>query len=327
MEIAVWVFLGVMLVPLLPAYTLVKWYQRTKIVDCLILAGMFALLAATFLGSLQFPVDIQDYDNPSLFTLIIGVIWEGLGVSMDLGLLDAQLSFLFQQSWLFLLFLFAVRTRWDCSPKIIWYSGVVWFSYLTFLVLLWEPISEPARAMVLFWELPNRISPDGSDGYGLMTSGGVILYFTRYSLLLTLFAIFTFSLMLYATWSVRIVHPSNELIQARRMWIAAFGLGAIYFIGHLPWFPYIDWVDMSILVALMIIIGYNSYRTPESMFSSDAQVIRALRIYHQVHHLTKKEAVEKFGMPSVVEYFQSIQMDIIDRLNIKEEQRILERES
>jgi hypothetical protein len=292
MEIIDWLFLAMALLALVPASILTRQFRRSGVLDYLILAAIFALPAAALLCLL--PADPAK-ENLDPEDLVFG-----------------QLHQIFYNSFLFLWFLHAVRMRWERAPRIFWYTGVIWVSILTFLIMFWEPITEPQRAVVLFWDVPNRYYSEIHAGAGLVTKGGVVLYSGEHNLLRSFFAIFIYSLTLYAYSTVKPAYASKRIIFARRLWLFVWFLALTYSILSLPWFHFISWAQINVLALVALgIVAYIGIRLPEGLLISQFQILRALDLYEQVQELTTEQAIKEFGMPSLVKYLQSIPAEVL----------------
>ena len=273
------------IIALVPAIVIVKQYRRTGIDDYLLFAGAF------FTFSILLTVSF------------IGIVTNWLFIM--------QLDHWLYNSLFFLWFLHSVRMRWDRTPRIVWYTGVIWYSILMFLILFWEGMSpQPEQAIVLFMEMPHTHSTYYPFGAGIMTSGGVIIYSTAHGILRLLFHMYVWAILLYAYWTVKPVYSSERIILARRLMIFAGLIGLIYMILSLPWLPEIPLLNAILFVGFGLVI-YVAIRIPEGLVLSQVQIIRAVGLYKQVKDLSSELAVKRFGMPSLVEYLQNIPPEII----------------
>ncbi len=269
---------------LLPAGVLVNQYRRTGVQDYLLFGGTFILffvmLLATVIGSIT-----------------------NLLILMQIHHWCYNILFFF-------LFLQAVRMRWDFAPRFIWYLGVIWCSILVFLIFFWELMAQPDRAVVLFLEMPHGHSSYYPDGAGFMTSGGIIIYSTAHNILRVLYSIYIWILLLYAHWTVKPVYSSDRIILARRLMICAVIAGFIYLILCLPWFPYVPLLN-AFLILVFLVIAYVSIRIPEGLLISQTQILRVVKLYKEIKNLTSKQAVQRFGMPSLIDYLQNIPPELL----------------
>ncbi len=213
-------------------------------------------------------------------------------------------------SW-FLPFLFAIRMRWEHAPPIVWYLGVTWFGILIFLITFLEPMQEPTRAIVLFWELPRGYSEFYPDGAGIMTSGGTILFSTAHNLLHTGYMLYVVGLWVYTHLVTPLSYSSDRSILAKRLWITTGFLVIIGLVWWLPGFSLFWGLTDVLFVVAVGFVTYISIWLPEGLLLSQVQLARAVELYEQIQRLTTKEAIKRFGMPSLVEYLQAIPPELL----------------
>lgn len=269
---------------LLPGGVLVNQYRRTGVQDYLLFGGAFILF----------------------FMMLIAAV---IG-SINKLLILMQIHHWCYNILFFLLFLHAMRMRWDIAPRFLWYLGMIWCSILVFLIFFWELMPQPDRAVVLFLEMPHGHSSYYPDGAGFMTKGGVIIYSTAHNILRVFYSIYIWILLLYAYWTVKPVHTSERIILARRLMISAIIMGLIYLVLCIPWFPYVPLLN-AFLVLVFIIIAYVSIRIPEGLLISHTQILRVVKLYKEIKNLTPKQAVQRFGMPSLIDYLQNIPPELL----------------
>ncbi len=272
-------------IALIPAVLIAKQYRRTGIEDYLIFAAAFFTFSIL------------------LTTSVIGIVTKELFIM--------QLDHWLYNSLFFLWFLHSVRMRWDRTPRVVWYTGIIWYALLMFLILFWEVMSpQPDNAIVLFMEMPRTHSTYYPFGAGIMTTGGVIIYSTAHGILRLLFHMYVWAILLYAYWTVKPVYSSERIILARRLMISAGVIGLIYMILSLPWFPDIPLLNAILIIGFGLVI-YVAIRIPEGLVLSQVQIIRAVSLYKEVKDLSSELAIKRFGMPSLVEYLQNIPPEII----------------
>ncbi|MHA2253099.1 MAG: hypothetical protein ACXAD7_22235, partial [Candidatus Kariarchaeaceae archaeon] len=286
-----WLYIVISLIALIPASVLFKEYFLTRILDYLYFAIFFVV------GSVA---------------QIIGLL-----VTDNNYLLLYQILFIAINTLFFLLFLHAVRIRWEKTPLILMLTISLAYFALIILIVLWESMVQPERAKVLFWELPHGKTLYYPDGAGITTSAGNMIYSTDYYYLTILFAFLILSVTLFVYIRLEPVYLTDKITLSRKLWIVAYSTFMIWGGFMLPWAPDDTLVVGSVfLVISLILIVYIALKIPESMLISKVQIRRAILLYDRVKQLTTKEEREEFGMGSLVDYLQSIPEELLDELDI-----------
>jgi hypothetical protein len=215
----------------------------------------------------------------------------------------------------FLLFIHTSKIRWVKTPKIIWFTGIIWYSVIMVLTLFYEIFEQPDKARVLiFGELPHGFSGTFPFGAGVRINGDIIIYSTTYSHIWLGFLIFTLSLAIYSYIKTEAFNPTKRIILARRLWIVAWFSYLLYAVIALRIVESMDVLgDMSnvfILISI-IVIGYISFRLPEAMLITQAQIINASELYKRIMALDNDHSRVEFGMDELVKYVQSISKEVL----------------
>lgn len=242
---------------LIPSLVLIRMFIRTRISEYLLFAIFFIF------GSIAgYMVVIVDLTNALIY-------WKILGISTN--------------ATYFVLFLHATRVRWEKPPRLIWYVGLSWFSILVVSILLWQSMDLPDRARVLFWEMPANYSPVTSGGAGLEISDNVYLYASSFSVLGTLFIIFTVCLLLYTYTTLKPVMATKRVNRTRRLWILAFIPLLIFWVNVMPGVGILsNTIAPGLVIVLLVLVVYITIFLPESVLITQTQIIRAQSLYRAV---------------------------------------------
>lgn len=267
--------LFVAVLALIPIPILINFYLRLKQVDFLLFALVF------------------------LFGSIV-LIADPL-VSITNSLLIIQIHHMSIDIAFFLFFLHGVRIKWNKPPKIILIIGISWVILLIFLTSLWQLMPQPNSAKVLFWVLPHTFSSYYPKGAGLMLSDGTIIYSSAFRYLGELYRLYVIGIILYSYLSLKIFHPTDKIVTARRLWIVIW----IFLLMHsiALFFP-----TITNLVSVFLLIGgllavYIVIRIPEGLLLSHAQITRAMKVYEQI----KSDNIHNEpGIHTYLEYLQSV---------------------
>ena len=286
-----WLNLIFAFLALIPATVLIIQYRRTGIQDCLLLLGAFL---------------------SSSLTLTFAVI----AAATNFLLLYQFHHWSYITLFLFFLF-YACRLRWDHPPKVIQYLGVIWVGILALLILFWEVMPQPDRAVVLLWEMPRGYSSYFPNGAGLSVNG-LIIFSTAHNIIRIFYSIYVISIALYSCLTVKPFYETKKIILAKRLWIIAAAILLIYFTLVIPWlYVYIQGIGIDIQLLIVISVGLVAYIAiiiPEGLLLSQSQIYRALELYQRIHEVPTEEALLRIGLPSLVEYLKSIPKDLIKTL-------------
>lgn len=217
----------------------------------------------------------------------------------------------------FSFFLHGCRLRWNRTPKIIWYVGVCSFSILSFLVLFFEIMPQPEHAFVLFFEIdavPGFAHPNGA---GLITKGGVVIFSSSHYFISTLYQIFGSIILLYAYLKLDPPFPTKRVLLTKKLFILAWTIVLIFGICNLPWVFHSSSLFSTQLLNLLIvisalIIALVAILIPESMLISQAQIIRA----HKLFEIVQKDSfnqIEKYKRIFLDDYIRSIPEEILEK--------------
>lgn len=201
------------------------------------------------------------------------------------------------------------------DPPLIWYTGIIWFSILSFLIVLWQPFTQPETAQVLFWKMPHSFSSFYPRGAGFQTASGVILYSTSHFVLGNMYRLFVTILISYAYLTIMIPHKTAETTRARRLFIGGMVLALGYVFFTLPWFNIANPELVSIgLLALVFVIAYIGIKLPQFMLISHTSLLRGKDLFKKIYALTTEDEIEKFGMPNLVNYIQDIPEELMAQI-------------
>lgn len=277
-----YLYVGIALLSLIPLVWLYRSYQRTKILDFLLFAGLFL---SVFINNIAYANLISDYPI---------VVFEYVSIT----------SYLF--IWL-LLFFHIFRVKWEKSPPILLYS--------TLLIFI-------AIHLIYFVVVVSGYSPIiiGRDDYLFIKSNIplLLLVFSLphiYRIVALLFAIFIYS-------TVDNIIIDKRVKRARNFWIITaitflippicsmcVDLNILDFDSVI--FPFLAIIS-NISNFAIIFVAYIVIRYPESVLISKAQVIRALDLYRTVQSYTSSDKLKEFGMPTLVNYIKNIPPELLE---------------
>ncbi len=274
----------------IPAFVLLKHYRRTSMNDYLIFMGVF--ISVPFLTS--------------------SVILAGLTDK----LIFHQLTFWMLSIIFLLLFLHAVRIVWVHTPRIIWFTGIIWFMILVLLITFWELMpQQPDRATVLFWKMSFTQYDHYPDGAGISTDSGIYIFTTQHAILFWLYGIFSACLVIYAYITTDLILPTKEIRKAKYILILAYIVFFIWMIIIiLPLGFNLHYIDSLSFVTLFI-MAYVSIFIPEAMLISHAQLLRVHELYKKVQSLENENEIEEFGMERLTEYLKLLPPEIFQKKN------------
>ncbi len=272
-----WINIIAAVLILIPTAVSIKHYYRTGIVDFLIFGLFFAMIFLTLSGNV-----LASITNILFFYQLHYGAW----ISNTI-----------------LLLLHVIRMRWGRFQKIAWYIGVVWFSVLAFLIILWKIMLQPETSSFLNLVIPHLYSSYHPSGAGIMIADGLILFSTSHRIICQLFFIYAFCVALYSYLTIKPFVSTDRIILAHKLWIIAIIATVVYFVMSLPWAPQIAFLN-ALLILTFILIAYIAIRLPEAMIITEVQVHRAIHLYKKVQELTTAKAVKDFGMPELVKYLK-----------------------
>lgn len=262
---------------MIPSIVLINHYRNTRILDYLLFAGFF------------------------IFGAMVRVIriWG-----------NANNLFLYQLTWLFadvgslLLFFHAIRIRWVKPPRLIFFSGLLWVAFLVYFILSWEILTQLGDREVIFWKMQSTPYED-PPGAGFIAANGNIIYSTHYPILGTMFRVYIGVLLTYSYSTISLVHPTNKIIQARKLFMYTSLIWFLSYTMTLPWINYIRFLDFTLSIG-MILILYIFFIIPEGVLLSHAQITRASKLYDKVQNITPTRNLKNFGFNSIIEYINSL---------------------
>ncbi len=287
--------------------------EAIPIID--VVSAIIIIIPSTILLKHYFKTKLGDFRLFAMFFILggLGLFMVSLSGIYELLILEQLRQWIFS-TMIFVLFLHSVKILWEKPPKIIWYTGVIWYTVLMLLGLFFEIFDQPPdKAKVLFLELPHTFSGTHPFGAGVKTEGGTIILSSSYNQLWYLFLIFTLVLLIYSYIKVNPFNPTKRIILAKKLWLAAwisYGLYAVIGIGLNFLF---DLGNIFILLAVLI-VGYIAFRIPEAMLISEIQILRAFDLYNKVNDLTTEEEKSEFGMSKLVDYLLNLPNELKEQM-------------
>ena len=264
----------VAIIALFPVPLLVNFYLKSKDLDFLLFAFVF------------------------IFGAIV-LIADAL-VSITNLLIIIQIHHFSIDIMFFLLFLHAIRIRWTKAPKIIFYTGVIWFILLAILTLSWKLMVQPTHAKVLFWDLPHTFSSYFPKGAGLMLADGTVIYSTAFRYLGEFYRIYVVSILLFSYLKIEIIHQTNKIEKAKKLWIFIWICLLIHSIAL--FFPtFTELVSVFLLVGGIVAV-YIVIRVPEALLLTHAQISRAVKLLGTVEFDSPSQS---YGFESYIDYLRA----------------------
>ena len=227
------------------------------------------------------------------------------------NILAHQIADAFSILFFFLVFLYAMRMKWESPPSILWYLGIIWFSFMQLTILLYEIVFIPEKGVFLIFEV--RRFSNQEMGVGFISQGGIIIMSNGFRILSHIWRLFAMVLFVYVHLTTTVIIKMDKRVKiARDLWISA-GLIAcippILAIGH----HFSFWTTTELIYNVFYLLGliniaYVSIRYPESLLISYVQIGRARNLYKSI----QVDSIQKeFGLSSLVEYLQKLPKDII----------------
>ena len=184
-----------------------------------------------------------------------------------------------------ILFIHSIRLIWLKPPKIVWVIGLGWYFFLFFLTLSWTIFTLPNSSPELFsfLNLPHSYSTYFNEGAGLRING-IIIYSTGFRYLGELYRIFCLLFSLYAYYNLQLLDIkefSLQLQKIKRLWISVWILMLIQALTLFPWFFFLNFLSISLLVAGCIIF-YIALFAPEGLVISQVQFIRVSELFAKI---------------------------------------------
>ncbi|MCH8906430.1 MAG: hypothetical protein IH840_05000 [Candidatus Heimdallarchaeota archaeon] len=271
---------------IIPIVILSLQYRATRIVDYLIFAGFFG--------------------------------WGAIGITFDVvakhtdSLIIYQIQFYTFFLMDFFIFLYAIRIHWERPPRLLWYIVVIWFLFMTLLILFWEKFQQPSYTTLFIFDIPHSPSTYHPNGAGIKLSEESVLFSTSYYLLITLNSIFSILLLLYVYVKIIPIQQSPKIGKARKLWISSGILYLVYQVGQLPWIPNYQPLILIILIGL-ILMSYIAISIPEGLLISHTQVLRANKLYKRIKSSSFKSYDIRFPKQALIDYMQSLPSEIFDQ--------------
>lgn len=276
---------------LIPTIVLFLQYKRTSISDFLLFSSLF-------------------------FSVTIGTYAQIISASSN------SLFFFQLHRWAliwtsFAFFLHGCRVRWSKTPAVIWYIGICWFSILFFLVFFFELMPQPTHARVLFIQMNSVPGYAYPLGAGLVTQGGNTIFSSSNYFLNVLYQLYGVIILLYAYIKLDPPFPTKRIILVKRLYILSWILLLMFVFGNLPWVYFFLGLSSAslnfLIVSSAFIIALIAIFIPESTLISQAQILRAQKLFNEVYHedlqIVDKKRRTFLGITSLKEYIKNIPPD------------------
>jgi hypothetical protein len=208
--------------------------------------------------------------------------------------------------------------KWRKPPRLLWYSGVIGYFVIQFLILFYEAVTLPEKGIVFFFEMREYSESSGAEvDIGIVTQSGIIFLASGFPFIIQVYRVFALAIFIYVYLTTDYAIIDKRIKTARNLWIIAGATGAIYpilILGHgfslwtmEPLFP-----DLFTLMALFL-IGYVTIRYPEAVLLSQVQLARATNLYQMIAALESEEQILQFGITHLVEYIRRIPPELINQ--------------
>lgn len=249
---------------ILPSVILIKMYYRTKITDYL----LFGLFFCDGILVLIFDV-IAGIENQLLFFQLHH--W-----TIDIAYL--------------ILFIHACRMVWKKIPRIVLYTGVIYYFILFIMTLLWQVFPQPDYGQFLIpgFYVYHSFSTYFPEGAGLQING-IIIYSTGFRYIGEVYRLFCLSFLLYAYYFKArpfIKSLDEKIIKARKIWLFIWILFYLHALSL--FFPFDFSLVGFILVIAGILIFYIAIFLPEGLLLSTVQLTRILPLYNFIISQSEK---------------------------------------
>ncbi|MHA2248370.1 MAG: hypothetical protein ACXADY_25710 [Candidatus Hodarchaeales archaeon] len=281
-----WVLMGIALLCLIPAFLFLKYFQYTGVGDYSLYSGMWITGMIT-----HFAKVIHNRIYPDIIA--------------------QQIADAFSILFFFLVFLYAMRMKWEHPPRVLWYSGIIWFSFMQLIILLYEVVFIPERGIFFIFEVIRF--GDWEIGVGFISQGGIIIMSSGFRLLSHIWRLFVMLLFIYVNLTTPFIIKMDHRVKvARNLWVSA-GLIAcippILVLGH----HFSLWTVSEVIYNTFYLLGliniaYVSIRYPESLLLSYVQIARAHNLYKTIQ---TNNMQKEFGISVLIEYLQKLPKDII----------------
>lgn len=271
-------YLVVSLAVLYPAYKLFQLYSQTKILDFLLFAIFF--ICGTLTGLTNILVGLTD---ALLFNQLFEIIFD---------------------FWYVAILIHALRIRKPKVSKVILGVGISYYLFLVLLILFWQNFNQPNTATVLFITLRHNYSSFYPLGAGLKFNN-IIIYSSGFRMLGDVFRL-VISIYLILTYiSIKPVLKTQQIIKAKKLWLIAWVLFLIWNIVIM--FPLQPSFPVGIFFVLITVLFlYITWKYPESMVLSQAQIVRAIELYDLVNTTKKIETIQNIGLESFSDYIKTV---------------------
>lgn len=173
----------------------------------------------------------------------------------------------------FLLFIHAIRIRWENPPRILLAIGTGWFLLLFLLTSFWTLMVQPDATTILNVEIAHSFSSYYPLGAGLKI-GESIVYGSSFRLLGDLYRIFVLALLLVIYLSVENIDHEPRAEKARWLWLIVWIFFMCHALSLLPFFVTFEVVSFFLIIAGAI-ITYIAVFIPEGMLITEVQQSRA----------------------------------------------------
>lgn len=278
----------------IPGFVLLYYYYKTRINEYLIWALMFIVtdIASVFdsIGASK-PFSDPTWEYAYLFWVLYA---------------------LFEHGALLLLYIHALRVKWQEPPKFLVYLGYVIFGYVFFMSFFQEfiPLSFGNIYTFLFFKV-TPLFPEFHN-WAVVTQGGIVLYDTGifYQFDRPLIC----ALLIYVYFTSDTVRDLQKDKMVKYLWILSFflvGLSNILLMGDMlliqNWplgFQIFELIFYEAAIGFMIWPFIAIFR-PEGLLLTHTQVSRAVRIQKNIK-FDEKPVQRDIGIGHIKNYLDSI---------------------
>ncbi|MCE7735797.1 MAG: hypothetical protein GPJ54_13025 [Candidatus Heimdallarchaeota archaeon] len=266
------------IVLILPSTVLLRNYLKTRMVDYLYFALFFIL------GGLGLFVISLNAERGELYLVVIS---HALITTSTL-----------------VLFLHAIKLKWEKRPNLLFFVGIIWYLFQIFTYIFYETFGQPERARVILIELPRTLSGTHPNGAGWKIDDTIISS-SSFNQIWYLYLIFTLIITIYSYLTSDIINPTNRIVRARRLWLGAWLSYLFYALLGIGFESLFVVADSLILVAVLI-IAYISFTLPEAIFITRAQIYHATDLYQKFLEIDAGKEKSRFGFSELIEYIQNV---------------------
>lgn len=238
--------LVVSLTALLPTWILTRKFLQTGVQDYLLFA---------FLALVSFLVMVSD--PVAGITELLAVI-QLHNIAIDVAYL--------------LMFLHALKFRWNTPPKMLGLVGVGWFLLLSCLTLSWEPFTQPQSVEWFGLIIPHSFSGYYPIGAGIKFEE-TIIYSSAFRLIGDSYRLFVLGIVFAIYLVTPLIEDSDEYNKIKRVWLVIWLMFLVHAVLLFPWFAITELVNIFLLIAGAL-VTYITVKYPDAMLLTNEQILR-----------------------------------------------------